>query len=270
MKSAGVLTILFAIFSFKAFADDLTLSDNPYAPVVERNIFGLVPIPVGPPADAKPPDPPSKITPNGIMNLFGELQVLFKVSVSPKPGLPPHDQSYTMSVGERSDGIEVTKIDKQAGVITFDNHGVIQELSLSKTVALGAPQPAQPAMPSPGFRPPGMNGFRGRQNLNGNQSFSGNSYNAAANPVAATAYGNNSVAQSYGATPNYGSASVSPNNNSQQQQLSPEAQVIAIEAERARLQQSASPGYSPVMLPPTPLTPQNTPGQSGPSGPPIP
>lgn len=268
MKTAGMLAILFVFLSFNALADDVALSDNPYALVVERNIFGLVPIPVASPPDTKPPDPPSKITPNGIMNLFGELQVLFKVSVPPRPGLPPHDQSYTMSVGERSDGIEVTKIDKQAGVITFDNHGVIQELSLSKAVASAAPQPA--AAPT-GSRSPGFNGFRGRQNSHENQSFGGSNYNP---PVATTSYGNNNSAPSYGSA----SATGGNNNTSQSQStddLSLESKVVMMEAQRAQWQQQGNPAMA-IMPPPivkgvggddSPTTPS---GPTMPSGAPVP
>lgn len=265
MKSAGVLAILFVVFSFNALADDSALSDNPYASVVDRNIFGLVPIPVNAPPETKPPDPPSKITPNGIMNLFGELQVLFKVSVPPKPGLPPHDQSYTMSVGERSDGIEVTKIDKQAGMITFDNHGVIQELSLSKAVASAA---AQPAAASPGFRPSGFNGFRGRPNPNGNQSSGGNNYNspvatAYGNNGANQAYGNNGAAQDYGSTPTaYGNNNLQSQTQNQQNQLTPEAQAILMEQSRIATQDQVNQGKMPP-LPPTVITPVEATGVGG-------
>src|SRR5271170_770432 len=118
-----------------AWADDLSMSGNPYGSIVARNVFSLVPIPTNPPADTKQPDPPAKITPNGITKLFGELQVLFKVATPPKPGQPPQDQSYVMSEGDRQDGIAVTKIDEQAGMITFDNHGIIQQLPLKATTA---------------------------------------------------------------------------------------------------------------------------------------
>ena len=51
---------------------------NPYAPIAARNIFGLNPPQALTPP---PPDPPSKITLNGIMTIFGTAQALFYVDV---------------------------------------------------------------------------------------------------------------------------------------------------------------------------------------------
>jgi len=129
-----------------ATADNQTQNQTPYAPIVERNMFGLVPIP--PPAAPVDPAtliPPPKITPNGIMTLFGKLQVLFKVAGVAKPGQPPKDESYVMCEGDRQDDIEVQKIDQTAATITFNNHGVVQALPLVVGGALALP----------GLRPPG-------------------------------------------------------------------------------------------------------------------
>src|ERR1700743_259422 len=116
------LFFLLLSFYLEIHAANLPFTDNPYITIIDRNIFSLVAIPTNPPADAKPIDPPPKITPNGIMSLFGQLQVLFKVAISAKPGQPPKDQSYVLSVGERQDEIEVTKIDENNNLITFNNH----------------------------------------------------------------------------------------------------------------------------------------------------
>jgi hypothetical protein len=75
------------------------------------------------------------------MTLFGKSQVLFKVLAAPIPGQPtPQEQSYLMSEGESRDGIEVKKIEALAAVITFDNHGLIQRVSLISTSAAGGSQ----------------------------------------------------------------------------------------------------------------------------------
>jgi len=84
-------------------------------------------------ADSAPNVP--KIVPNGIIALFGEPQVLFKVSATSAP-----EQSFLLSVGDRRAGIEVKKIDAKAGVITFDNHGVIQKLTLVTGTAWSSAQ----------------------------------------------------------------------------------------------------------------------------------
>jgi hypothetical protein len=128
-------------------------SANPYAPIVTRNVFALVPIPVNTGPEV-PADPPPKITPNGIMTIFGKLQVLFKVSEN-LPGQPPKDDSFVMSEGDRQDDIEVQKIDEKAAVITFNNHGVVQELPLVATTA-AIPSPSglgRPALPYGRFNP---------------------------------------------------------------------------------------------------------------------
>jgi hypothetical protein len=106
------------------------LSGNPYETIVVRNIFGLEPMPTNARADVQSDDSPPKITPNGLMSIFGQSQVLFKVAALPEAGQSPGDKSYIMSAGDRKDDIEVIRIDEKAGIITFNNHGRIQELPL--------------------------------------------------------------------------------------------------------------------------------------------
>jgi hypothetical protein len=110
-------------------------SGNPYATIAVRNIFGL-----NPPAPPKPPEDPAKdlpkITPTGIMGVFGHFQVLFKVApVATKGGPPPKNEFYILSEGQRQDDIEVVKIDEQNSLVTFDNHGLTQELPLAAAAA---------------------------------------------------------------------------------------------------------------------------------------
>jgi len=117
-------------------ADGATLSNNPYGTIVARNIFGLEPMPTNAPADVQSGDPPPKITPNGLMSIFGQSQVLFKVAAPAEAGQPPGDESYLMSVGDQKDDIEVIRIDEKAGIITFNNHCKIQELPLVGVASL--------------------------------------------------------------------------------------------------------------------------------------
>ncbi len=123
-----------------AGAADLAINENPYTPIVTRNIFGLIPIPTNPPVDVNAnATPPPKITANGIMTIFGNKEALFKVAMPPKPGQAAGDQSYVLSEGESQDDIAVVKIDDQADVITFNNHGTIQILPLSTAPNLNTP-----------------------------------------------------------------------------------------------------------------------------------
>ena len=132
--------------------DAAPASGNPYLPIVARNVFALVPIPTVDPATLAPPaEPPPKITPTGIMNIFGHLQVLFKVATKPPAGQPAKDEPYTMSEGERQDEIEVVKIDGKAGLVTFNNHGTVQELALVAATASSGGAPAPGGGVNPGF-----------------------------------------------------------------------------------------------------------------------
>jgi hypothetical protein len=233
--------VIMLLTSMVARADDLALSGNsysgnPYDSIVARNIFSLVPMPTNPP-DQKPPDPPAKITPNGIMSLFGQLQVLFKVATPPKPGQPPQDQSYVMSEGDRQDGIAVTKIDEQAGMITFDNHGVIQTLALTS-----ASDASSSATGGPSGSTPDQLGHRFGGRFGRGRDLSG----GGANPNSMTAP-NNSGSPT---TPNNNSTPANVNNNSDR--ITPEAQVILMEAQRQQFQQAGDPAAA--IIPPTPLT----------------
>ena len=210
-------------------------SANPYAPIVTRNVFALVPIPVNTGPEV-PADPPPKITPNGIMTIFGKLQVLFKVSEN-LPGQPPKDDSFVMSEGDRQDDIEVQKIDEKAAVITFNNHGVVQELPLVATTA-AIPSPSglgRPALPYGRFNP------NNRVPLGYNSPYSrppdnpANGIPAPAPPPVTDAAPPAPVAPAEPAMP-------------------VEQQVIMIEAQRMDMIQKGDPAA--VIMPPTDMTPQ--------------
>ena len=109
--------------------------NNPYAPIVARNVFSLNP----PQPVDKNTEPPPKITANGIMTIFGSRQALFKVAGIARPGQPAKDTSYILSEGQRQDDIEVTRIDEKAGMITFNTHGTVQQVPLTTAPALTVP-----------------------------------------------------------------------------------------------------------------------------------
>ena len=150
MKRIGKLCFCLAgglVLNTGLRAVDSASLDNPYAPIVTRNVFNINPPPPVDP-NAQPVDPPPKITPNGIMGVYGHLQVLYKVALPPKDGHPGKDQSYVLSEGQAEDEIEVTKIDNVAGIVTFNNHGTVQALPLVVGAASG-PSSA-PAQSKPG------------------------------------------------------------------------------------------------------------------------
>lgn len=149
MKRDGKMLICLAgglVLSANARAVTADEQDNPYLGIIERNVFALKP----------PPDPstlktaesePPKITPQGIMSMFGRQQVLFKTLMpGSKPGGPPQETAMLLSVGQREGEIEVVAIDESAGTITFNNHGKEQTLNLEKD---GPKLPTSPAVAPP-------------------------------------------------------------------------------------------------------------------------
>jgi hypothetical protein len=255
MKGFGKLAIGLAgglALSASLRADIAALTGDPYATVVTRNIFGLnPPPPPGPPPDATPPP---KITPNGIMSIFGQLQVLFKVPGTAKAGVPLIDQSYILSEGQRQDDIEVMKIDEKNSVVTFNNHGETQELPLVVT------QPSSTAVATPTGSPngsggrftPGLvnpGGADGRPRPAGYGGV-GVSSNNSGSPGPGSSGNNSGLNLGNGSTHN------NPFNASSQipEGMTEEVQTIAIEANRA------VGGEDAAILPITELTPQDNSG----------
>jgi hypothetical protein len=240
-------------------ADDAVPPGNPYAPVVARNIFGLNPPTTVDPNAAADATPPPKITPNGIMSIFGQLQVLFKVASPAKPGKPAADDDYILSEGQRQDDIEVVKIDEKAGVVTFNNHGQTQELPLV-AATVSSPAPAAGGNPAPGFRPatgglprPAGNAFNGgggsslvgnfRGSGNNGMNGGGNGANNSGNPGGGLNLGNPSACNN-----TFDAASQVPPG------MTPEVQQATIIINRAVAQQQGDP--TAALYPITDETPQ--------------
>ena len=268
--ASAMALVLLATFALVARADDSASpsADNPYVGIPIRNAFNLVPIPTNAPVETAPPDPPSKITPNGIMSLFGTPQVLFKVAVPPKPGQPPSEQSYVMSEGDREDGISVIKIDQQAGVIIFDNHGITQKIPLVPVTDSGGgggggPGGGRGPGGFGGFHPHGMGGFAnnsGGYGGGGGAAPDSSSSSPGSSPDGSSPSSGNgggvSPTSFEGAQAKLNSIINDPNH------LTPEAQVIMMEANRQTLQ--AQGDDSAPLIPPTEIT---DPGGSGSPGP---
>lgn len=243
-----------------AGADDLALNNapqpdsnpgNPYGTIVTRNVFGLNP----PNLDTKPAEDPDlpKITPNGIQSVFGKFQVLFKVTPTGKNAKNAVNQYYALSEGERQDDIEVVSINDEKSVVTFKNHGTVQELPLAE-----APSSGSGALPLPPRGNPAFNPANGNNNENGGPGNRISRFgNRGGGPGGFNRRGNN---QGEGATGEGGEGGLNlrsiPTRTYQPQasQLTPEETVIQIEKNRYDLIHSAHPAYSPALLPTTPLT----------------
>jgi hypothetical protein len=274
MNHSGKIIICLAgglVLTAGVRADDVLPPGDPYATVVARNIFGLNP-PPPPNANSQDANPPPKITPNGIMTIFGEVQVLFKVAATPKPGGPPStDESYILSEGQRQDDIEVVQIDEKNSIVTFNNHGETQQLPLVVTqpsstsspttagsVGGGAGAPGGRFNPGlvnpgggPGARARGGSGAYGSGGGSGAYGGGGgaNPGGSGANPGGSGSAGNVNDGSSL---PNVPSRNNTFNAASQiPEGMTPEVQTIAIEANRALGGEAAQ------ILPITELTPQS-------------
>ena len=107
---------------------DSSSPENPYAIIAARNTFELKPPPAALPAHDN--TPPPHIMPNGILTGFGPTQVLFKTTPS-EAGPTPKEQAYRLTLGEQQDDITVENIDLKTLVITFNNHGITQQIPLT-------------------------------------------------------------------------------------------------------------------------------------------
>jgi hypothetical protein len=222
---------LSAFSLLSARGDSPALSENPYAAIQARNAFNLVPVPNIDAADAAPySGPAAKIIPNGLMTLFGAPQVLFKVATPVGSGQPPQIQSYVMSEGDRADGISVTRIDQSAHVITFDNHGTIQTIPIADAGVGGGSVTGSPIAAENQSADQAARGQFVRQ-------YASSIYDSS---VATPAPADSGVSSS---------ASVADSSVTDPSHLTPEAQVILIEAQRQRLQQQGDP--TAVLIPPT-------------------
>jgi hypothetical protein len=240
-------------------------ADNPYTTIVNRNIFGLNPVDPDAPSDV---DPPPKITLNGIMSISKHLQALFKVAGTGKPD-GPKDQSYILSEGQRQDDIEVTRINEQAGLVTFNNHGTVQEILLASTPGSATSGPGHGGAASKGnfSRPTGVpsggnvgNGvanFSGRGGVGRSTRGTGNDANQNLNP---STTGGGMAALPFAPTPTR-----APNADQQQNQnqnaLTPEEAATLIELQRAAYKSENNPTHG--ILPVTKLTPPDAVGPTG-------
>lgn len=236
-------------------------ADTPYAPIVDRNIFGIVPPPPPPDPNAITEASLPKITVNGIDAFFGSPKAVFKVSGgAAKPGQPPpKDKFYRLREGEGQDDIEVVKIDVQNSLVTFNNHGVVQPLPLTAATDTGGPAPAGGGNPaSGGPAPGGKANVGGAPGPNGVIHFSGRGAGPATGGFAGNPGGTGAGAN--GANPgmnmNFSGNFENRVYHPEASTLTPEETMLQTEANRAKLLDMPpnQRPYPPSLLPPTQLT----------------
>lgn len=249
---------------------------NPFQPIVERNVFGLKdpppPPPEGPKEEQKPP-PNVKLT--GISNLFHKRALLEVTEQgAAKPGQPAAGTVHRPILAETEGafGVEVLSIDVEKSIVRIRNNGAESDLTFEAPKLSSGP--AALATPAPGSQAPGRQP-RGAANdpAAGQQPTVISSQKAQTTGGAGvtmlggetTAAPNNSGVSTYGGAtsaipPPLGADSGlrtipsrtirTPPGGADQQAADPAQQAIAREAERLR-----SKGYNRRSVPPVPQLP---------------
>jgi len=263
------------------FCTSTISADSRYAPIVERNVFGLKPMPppVDTSKDAEPP--PSNITLTGIITLGGKRALMTTPPTGGKPGVPATPESYILKEGERQGSIEVISIDEVNFVVKVRNAGQEQTLDFKNNgpkLAAGAPAAPPPGAPGtkpgqPGFNPGAIarpmpmpmpmptgvptpmpsfdRNVRTPSAANTGTAYQGGGPNYAGQGAALPGFGT--------VTPNPNTSTVNPVHN-----LTVEEQALMVEVERERTKERVLSGRMPP-LPPTPYTPPGSPGSIAPA-----
>lgn len=296
-RCAPCLMIVFLLL----FGDFSTFAANPYAPIVDRNVFGLKPPPPpAPETNQTVVTPPSKVVLTGITSMFGpqSKRAFFEITEQEpgKPAVTP--KRPILAEGDREGDIEVLSIDIEQNVVRIRNRSIESELTFevpksgattgAANIAANPPMINPPAAVVPGSGQPtiissseprgGVTMYGGGGNPAGNSGGSVSTFGGAM-PVASasvTPSAYNSSAYSGGGLPTIPNRTIRPPNpaSTQNQSMDPDTQAILIEATRLKQQQT---GKGPP-IPPTQLTPLmegSDPGSAGgyrrpTGGPPMP
>jgi hypothetical protein len=127
MIFARTICIVAWMLSITAWSQE-AMESKPYANIVARNTFDLLPI--LPPPPVEPALELPKITPTGITSIFGKWLALFTVAGKGESGKPRVD-AFMLGEGQSQSEIEVIQINPKEGLITFRNHGTIQQMPLA-------------------------------------------------------------------------------------------------------------------------------------------
>jgi len=102
--------------------------DNPYRHIVDRNVFGLrEPVPVPEPVPPPKPEDGEELLLTGVVDFRLGRWALVTRTERGKPA-----RSYTLSVGEREDNLQLLDIDAKAGTVRLRHGSAEVVLSLKK------------------------------------------------------------------------------------------------------------------------------------------
>jgi hypothetical protein len=167
------------------------------------------------------------------------------------------EKSYILAETKQQDDIEVVHIDEKTDIVTFNNHGIMQEIPLAIAPAIAFSSSAPPAaIQNPNFSANRISSGGGNAVFtigNGNRAATRN-----------RSLNNSSYGSSLGGGPTGSALQQQSNDPSQQSQqtMSAAAQMAQIELNRIATQQQVDEGKMPP-LPPTPLTPADARGANG-------
>ncbi len=247
MKSGGkaisclLAGIALAMESTAGANSPASSSDEQYAAIVARNVFDLRPVPPQQQPETKSAPPPN-VKLIGLMMISGHPQGVFSVQ-DPTPGKQP--VSYILSEDQRQATLEVKSInmDGKSARVQIGNESVV--LKLEEPKAPTGPAPAAGLAAGPGqrtFVPPGA---RGRPGLP-----------MPGQPASGQPAGTPSASYAPATAPDAGNGGLPTRpvrSDANEQPMSAEQQVIAIEQNRENYRNSANPELAN-LLPPTPLT----------------
>ncbi|MDB6024912.1 MAG: hypothetical protein JWM68_1135 [Verrucomicrobiales bacterium] len=144
MLGARMLLTILGVSLFVSFSRAIT-PENPYHTILDRNPFGLNPPVVVTPTNTT--EPPRNVKFNGITNAGGRKKAFFTI-----PGKEPKDplQYVTLSEGEKTDILELSKISEDEAEVEVVNSGIKMVLNFKNNGNKGAtlaPQPGAPPGP---------------------------------------------------------------------------------------------------------------------------
>ena len=262
MKRSGkILVLALSALTVSTGARALTADSSvgPYHGIVERNIFDIhaaLPPPPPDPNIGRPPPPTIKL--QGITDILGRKQVLFKVQLPPKPPAPAKEESFILTIGERQGEIEVLDINPKAGTVKVNNYGVITNLSLEfnsdklvNVAPVAAPaaaaNPAQMTAPGSLAPPPSLPPTLPAGKFPRALRLPGSGLSNNAQP--------NAGVPNYGGGTGFGAASPSGlvDGYEPQPQMSQEARALLMEAQKLKFKNDGNPIHT--IFPPTPGMP---------------
>jgi hypothetical protein len=139
--------VLVAGWSFQSFAE---VKDNPYQVIIDRNPFGLRPIPPPPvlPSNEPPPPPPLGIAMTGITTLLGPPKVFLEFTDQQTKKV---ERPSAMVEGDTYEAITVVSIDPENNRVKVKNGDAESWLDFEKNGVKAAGAGAPAPVPHPGF-----------------------------------------------------------------------------------------------------------------------